>query len=64
MNIRRAAAEEVLRSPEEVEARLVDFRRSGTRGDDAEDFRRGKEDCTCVGEPGPVARGAGLLEDF
>lgn len=63
MNKRNAAAEEVLRSPEDVEVRLPeDFRMSGTRGDEADDFRREKEDWMWVGELGTAARGARGLE--
>ena len=43
--IRRAAADDVERSPEEVDAKLLfDLRRSGTKGEDAELLRRGNED--------------------
>jgi hypothetical protein len=41
---RSAAAEELLLSPEDVEARLsLVFLRSGTNGEETEDCRRGKE---------------------
>jgi len=55
---RRAAAEELDLEDEDVVVLVVECWRSGTRGDESELLRCGKEDWTCDGEERALERGA------